>query len=193
MAALDEKFIRGLLPKGSLAIPFAGRFTPLGGPMTLGRSRTRRRTQRPPDLDVGQGGLPSLTNLPGPKRMRGPPAPRPGSVEPVRPPPRSDTVAQQPVSTGAPFVKPTTQEGWLAFHKMNEEGMAKAYASPDGLYKEGGRLYIAGTRGGQDVMDWPKIAFGTFRNSAIYQRAEPAFKEDPGINMVIGHSAGGLD
>ena len=69
--------------------------------------------------------------------------------------------------------------------------MAKAYASPDGLYKEGGRLYIAGTRGGQDVMDWPKIAFGTFRNSAIYQRAEPAFKEDPGINMVIGHSSGG--
>ena len=39
-------------------------------------------------------------------------------------------------------------------------------------------------------MDWPKIALGTFRNSEIYKRAEPAFKADPRINMVIGHSAG---
>lgn len=97
----------------------------------------------------------------------------------------------QNTAAAAPFVKPTTQEGWQEFHKQNEAGMSKAYASPDGLWKEGGRLYIAGTRGVSDVLDWPKIALGTFKNSEIYRRAEPAFKDDPDIKMVIGHSAGG--
>ena len=69
--------------------------------------------------------------------------------------------------------------------------MRKAYAAPDGLWKDGNKLFIAGTRGARDVADWPKIALGTFKGSAIYKRAEPALKADPQINTVIGHSAGG--
>ena len=88
-------------------------------------------------------------------------------------------------------MKPTTPEGWKAFHQANEAGMQKAYSSPDGLYKDGGKLFIAGTRGAGDVMDWPKIALGTFKGSKIYKRAEPAFAADKNINVVVGHSAGG--
>jgi pimeloyl-ACP methyl ester carboxylesterase len=69
--------------------------------------------------------------------------------------------------------------------------MRKAYAAPDGLFKDGNKLFIAGTRGARDVADWPKIALGTFKGSKIYKRAEPALKADPEITTVIGHSAGG--
>ena len=31
---------------------------------------------------------------------------------------------------------PKTDEEWRQFHKMNEEGMAKAYAAKDGYFKE---------------------------------------------------------
>lgn len=69
--------------------------------------------------------------------------------------------------------------------------MRQAYASPDGLHKDGDTLYIAGTRGASDVMDWWRIPAGRFKDSAIYKRAEPAFEADPNITTVVGHSAGG--
>ena len=69
--------------------------------------------------------------------------------------------------------------------------MAKAYAAPEGYFKDNNKLYIAGTRDTRDVMDWIKIPLGTFKNSKIYKNIEPVFKEDPTIDTVIGHSAGG--
>ena len=40
-----------------------------------------------------------------------------------------------------------------------EEGLNKAYAADSGLYHEGDRLFIAGTRNLKDVSQWPLIPF----------------------------------
>jgi hypothetical protein len=89
------------------------------------------------------------------------------------------------------FIKPQTEDEWQKFHKMNEDGMKKAYESKEGYYKDNNKLFIAGTRDVQDVLDWPKIPLGTFQKSKIYKNVEPVFKEDDNINYVVGHSAGG--
>ena len=89
------------------------------------------------------------------------------------------------------FNRPQTEQEWSDFHKNNEINMVKAYASPEGYYKDNNKLYIAGTRDIQDVLDWVKIPLGTFKNSKIYKNIEPVFKEDSKIDTVIGHSAGG--
>jgi triacylglycerol esterase/lipase EstA (alpha/beta hydrolase family) len=94
-------------------------------------------------------------------------------------------------NTHVNFQKPQTDEEWKAFHKTNEINMQKAYAAPEGYFKDGNKLYIAGTRDTQDVMDWIKIPLGSFRNSKIYKNIEPVFRDDKDINTVIGHSAGG--
>ena len=90
-----------------------------------------------------------------------------------------------------PFQRPTTNDEWLKFHKMNEEGMSKAYNSKEGYFRDGNKLFIAGTQGIQDVFDWAKIPLGTFRKSKIHKNIEPIFKESEGIDYVVGHSAGG--
>ena len=69
--------------------------------------------------------------------------------------------------------------------------MKKAYAAPEGYFKDGNKLYIAGTRDMTDVGDWPKIAFGTFKNSKIYKNADEVIKNNPDIDTLVGHSAGG--
>ena len=89
------------------------------------------------------------------------------------------------------FKKPTNPNEWKEFHKMNEEGMKKAYNAPEGYHIENNRLYIAGTRDFNDVMDWPKIPLGTFKDSKIYKNIDPVFKNNPQIDYVVGHSAGG--
>lgn len=89
------------------------------------------------------------------------------------------------------FVKPKTDDEWRNFHKINEDGMKKAYESKEGYYKDNNKLFIAGTRDMQDVLDWAKIPLGTFKNSKIYKNIEPVFKEDDNIDYVVGHSAGG--
>ena len=91
----------------------------------------------------------------------------------------------------AGFIKPKTDEEWKTFHKTNEEGIKKAYASKEGYFKDGNKLFIAGTRHMQDVMDWIKIPTFNFKESKIYKNIEPIFKEDKNIDYVVGHSAGG--
>jgi len=102
-------------------------------------------------------------------------------LDDATPPPKKSTI----------FKRPQTDEEWKAFHKTNETNMNKAYASPEGYFKDGNKLYIAGTRDAYDVMDWIRIPLGSFKNSKIYKNIEPVFKNDPDIDIVIGHSAGG--
>ena len=40
------------------------------------------------------------------------------------------------------FIKPKTDEEWKAFHKINEEGMKKAYESKEGYYKDLSLIHI---------------------------------------------------
>lgn len=89
------------------------------------------------------------------------------------------------------FQKPKTQEEWRNFHKINEEGIKKAYGKPEGYHIDGNKLFIAGTRDFNDVLDWRRIPLGTFKDSKIYKNVEPVFKDHPEINYVVGHSAGG--
>ena len=103
-----------------------------------------------------------------------------------------DNIRPKPSVIPAPtFLRPSTEEGWKSFHTTNEEGMRKSYEAPEGYYKEGNKLFIAGTRDIQDVMDWPKIPLGTFKDSKIYKNADEVFKNDQSIDYVVGHSAGG--
>ena len=96
-------------------------------------------------------------------------------------------------STPAPvkFQRPKTQDEWYNFHKTNEEGIKQAYEKPEGYHIDGNKLFIAGTRDFNDVLDWRRIPFGTFKDSKIYKNVEPVFKDNPQINYVVGHSAGG--
>ena len=89
------------------------------------------------------------------------------------------------------FNKPKTLQEWQIFHKTNEEGIKKAYDKPEGYHIDGNKLFIAGTRDFRDVMDWPKIPSGTFKDSKIYKNIEPVFKDNPQIYHIVGHSAGG--
>ena len=96
---------------------------------------------------------------------------------------------QQPIKQQ--FQRPKTQTEWTNFHKMNEDGIKQAYQKPEGYHIDGNKLYIAGTRNINDVMDWYKIPMGTFSSSHIYKNIEPVFKNNPQIDYVVGHSAGG--
>ena len=89
------------------------------------------------------------------------------------------------------FNKPKTILEWQTFHKTNEDGMKIAYSKPEGYHIEGNKLFIAGTRDLRDVYDWAKIPFVTFKDSKIYKNIEPVFKNNPEINYIVGHSAGG--
>ena len=58
------------------------------------------------------------------------------------------------------FNIPNTPEEWSNFHKINEDNMKTAYNKKEGVYIKDGMMYIAGTRGFNDVMDWVKIPLG---------------------------------
>ena len=72
-----------------------------------------------------------------------------------------------------------------------EEGLSKAYSDPTGLYQEGDTLYVAGTRNMKDVSQWPNIPTYKTENIDIYKRMDEYLKNNPNINTIIGHSAGG--
>ena len=89
------------------------------------------------------------------------------------------------------FKRPNTPEEYKAFHKTNEGGIKKAYEASDGYFKDGNKLYLAGTRDITDVIDWGKLVAGNYKNSKIYKNADEVIKNNPDIDTVIGHSAGG--
>ena len=80
---------------------------------------------------------------------------------------KQSIIKQQPIIKQQ-YQRPKTQTEWTNFHKMNENGIKLAYQKPEGYHIDGNKLYIAGTRGLTDVMDWYKIPLGTFSSSHIY-------------------------
>ena len=70
------------------------------------------------------------------------------------------------------------------------EGLSKAYNSPNSIFIDGNRMYIAGTHTPRDVWDWGKIPIGDVVHSERYQQANEALKNNPQVTEVIGHSLG---
>ena len=74
----------------------------------------------------------------------------------------------------------------------DNEGLSRAYDSPNSVFIDGNKMYIAGTHNLRDVWDdISKIPFwGDVRNSERYQQAEAALKDNPQVDTVITHSLG---
>ena len=75
-------------------------------------------------------------------------------------------------------------------------GLRLAYESPDGLYRNGTRLYVAGTGGGGrwfgDLYDdITKVPFNKTNETQRFKDAKRKIEEEGNIEQIIGHSLGG--
>ena len=79
------------------------------------------------------------------------------------------------------------------FHKLNSDGLTKAYNNNNKIHVENDTLYIAGTSNLIDAYDdVSKIPFyGDIKNSTRYEQAKTVLDSNPNINQIIGHSLGG--
>ena len=75
---------------------------------------------------------------------------------------------------------------------MNGDGTSKEYGKPEGYHIEDNKVLIDRTGYGEDVKDWVNKPMVTFMNSKTYKIADKALRAGPRINMVIGHSSGGM-
>ena len=73
------------------------------------------------------------------------------------------------------------------------DGITRAYDSPNSIFIDGNRMYISGTHSLRDVYDdVTKIpVWGDLRNSERYQQADEALKNNPQIDTIYAHSLGG--
>ena len=74
----------------------------------------------------------------------------------------------------------------------DNEGLSRAYKSPNSIYIDNNRMYIAGTHNLQDVYDdITKVPFwGDVKNSERYQQVEEALKSNQQVDTLISHSLG---
>ena len=79
------------------------------------------------------------------------------------------------------------------FHAVNENGLDFAYMNKDNyLHSNDDTLFIAGTQTGRDWYDNIKnIPFGDITKNKRYKDADDHLKNNPNINRLVGHSAGG--
>ena len=75
-------------------------------------------------------------------------------------------------------------------------GLRLAYESPDGLYQNGTRLYIAGTGGGGRWLgdlydDITKVPFNRTNETQRFKDAKSKIEEEENVEQIIGHSLGG--
>ena len=75
-------------------------------------------------------------------------------------------------------------------------GLRLAYESPDGLYQNGTRLYIAGTGGGGRWLgdlydDITKVPFNRTNETQRFKDAKQKIEEEGNVEQIIGQSLGG--
>ena len=75
-------------------------------------------------------------------------------------------------------------------------GLRLAYESPDGLYQNGTRLYVAGTGGGGRWLgdlydDITTVPFNKTNETQRFKDAKRKIEEEGNIEQIIGHSLGG--
>ena len=80
----------------------------------------------------------------------------------------------------------------VGFHKINEIGLKKAYASDNKVHLDGDTAFIAGTSSWGDIYDdLTKIPFwGDVRNSTRYKQADEVLKQNPQVKKLVSHSLG---
>ena len=120
--------------------------------------------------------------------------------EPVKVTPQvSVPQAKSPEKPPEPFVKSSS----------DEEGLRRAYASPDNIYVDGDRMYVAGTTPSplgdslastvrntrEFIQDWTdnieKLPLNLTKATKRYQQAYRALVKNPQVTTLIGHSLGG--
>ena len=78
-------------------------------------------------------------------------------------------------------------------------GLKRAYEDPDGIYRDGETLYIAGTKSFSDAMDELKLPFYQTRNTKRYKDVDKFIKDyaididgkkNYGIKNIVSHSLG---
>ena len=74
----------------------------------------------------------------------------------------------------------------------DNEGLSKAYDSPNSIFIDGNKMYIAGTHTMRDVYDdITKVPFwGDVKDSERYSQATEALKNNPQVDTIISHSLG---
>ena len=92
-----------------------------------------------------------------------------------------------------PYPKPIGFNNNNNFHKLNENGLSKAYNNHNKIHVENDTLYIAGTSDLNDVYDdITKIPiWGSIKGSQRYNQAKTALDSNHNITKIIGHSLGG--
>ena len=79
------------------------------------------------------------------------------------------------------------------FHKLNSDGLNKAYNNNNKIHVDNDTLYIAGTSNLKDVYDDITTipVWGNIKDSTRYNQAKTALDFNPSITKIIGHSLGG--
>jgi hypothetical protein len=73
----------------------------------------------------------------------------------------------------------------------DEEGLSRAYNSPNAIYIDGNKAYVAGTRSVHEMIyDWPKIATWNTNHIERYGQLTNALNDNPQVDTLIGHSLG---
>ena len=75
------------------------------------------------------------------------------------------------------------------FHKINQSGLNKAYASDTATHVDGDTMHIAGTCNMRDWYDdFTKLPFGLTKYAHKYKQADEVLKQNPQITKLVGHS-----
>jgi len=73
----------------------------------------------------------------------------------------------------------------------DSEGLSRAYSSPNAIYIDGNKAYVAGTRSASEAFhDWPKIATWNTTHIERYGQLTDALKNNDQVDTLIGHSLG---
>ena len=81
-----------------------------------------------------------------------------------------------------------TQHGVVWARNHHSDGLSVAYSRPNGLFRDGNVLYIAGTKSIGDVVDDLRMPLNDTVHSQRYRDAVPMMQ---GVDIVVGHSLGG--
>jgi hypothetical protein len=73
----------------------------------------------------------------------------------------------------------------------DEDGITRAYRSPNNIHVSGHTMYIAGTHTAGDVLTDLTIPLHVLTSTPRYRQAQEALTAHPEVDHIVGHSLGG--